>query len=70
MVVDIDNIVAQAIPIYTMKRPNPKSGKGDCPVTKQEKNHYRTIMKTKLEAATTDEARQKVIDHYTNLFSE
>jgi hypothetical protein len=70
MVIDIDNIVSKAIPIYTMKSPNPKSGKSDCPVTKQEKNHYRIIMKTKLEAAATDEARQKVIDHYTNLFSE
>ena len=61
--------IEQAIPIYTMKKPNPKSGKGDCPVTKQEKNHYRVIMKTKLEAARTDEERQKVIEYYTNLFN-
>jgi hypothetical protein len=66
----IDEIVAKAIPIYTWKKLNPKSGQKDCPQTKREKEHFRSVMKIKLEAAQTNEERQKVIDHYTNLFSE
>jgi len=61
--------IAGAIPIYTRKKPNPKSGKADCRITVREKEHYRTIMKMKMEAAATEEARQKVINHYTNLFN-
>jgi hypothetical protein len=67
---DFDIIIEQAIPIYTMKRPNPKSSKWDCNITKREKQHFRALMKIKLQAADSDEARQKVIDHYTNLFNE
>jgi len=66
----IDKIIEETIPIYTLKKPNPKSGKPDCPVTTREKEHYRSVMKMKLGAAITDEERQKVIDHYKGLWSE
>lgn len=66
----LDEIIARVIPIYTMKRPNPKSGKADCPNTKTEKRHFRTVMRTKLGAAKTEEERQKVIDHYKEKWSE
>jgi hypothetical protein len=66
----VDEIVAGAIPIYTVKRPNPKSGKPDCNITKMEKEHFRYVMKTKLQAAKTVEERQKVIDHYKSKWSE
>lgn len=64
----IRTLVAQAIPIYTLKNTNPKSGKPDCPVTTREKEHYRTVMKLKLGAAKTEQERKKWIDHYTKLF--
>jgi repressor of nif and glnA expression len=58
------------IPIYTNKNPNPKSGKPDCNITRMEKEHFRTVMKMKLQAANTDEERQKVIDHYKSKWSD
>lgn len=67
---DFEELVNSAIPIYTRRKPNPKSGKEDCRITVREKEHFREVMKMKLEAATTEEARQKIIDHYTNLFNE
>lgn len=70
MVVDIDKIVEQTIVIYTEKRPNPKSGKKDCNITKREKEHFRTVMKTRLQAAKTEEERQSIIDHYKSKWSE
>ena len=66
----IEKVIAQAIPIYTRKKPNPKSGKEDCNITVREKNNFRLIMKSKLTRAKTEEDRKKVIDHYTNLFNE
>jgi hypothetical protein len=69
MVAEIDNIIAQAIPIYTRKKPNPKSGKEDCNITKREKEHFRAVMKMKMEAAGEGD-RRNIIDHYTNLFNE
>lgn len=65
-----DRIVGETIVIYTDKKPNPKSGKKDCNITKREKEHFRAVMKTRLQAAKTEEERQKVIDHYKQLFSE
>lgn len=67
---DIDEIVANAIPIYTRKKPNPKSGKEDCPITTREKEHFRYVMKNKLGAAKTEEERLKIIEYYKQLFSE
>jgi hypothetical protein len=67
---DIDKLVGIVIPIYTRKKPNPRSGKKDCPITKREKERFRVLMKKKLMAAKTEEERQKVIDHYKGLFSE
>jgi hypothetical protein len=67
---EIDKVVADAIPIYTERRPNPKSGKWDCNITRNEKNHFRYLMKAKLMAALTDKERQKVIDHYKSIWSE
>lgn len=67
---DIDKVVAETIVIYTERRPNPKSGKWDCNITKREKEHFRYLMKHKLIAAKTEEEKQKVIDHYKQLFSE
>jgi hypothetical protein len=67
---DIDNVVAATIVIYTEKHPNPKSGKKDCNITKREKEHFRLLMKVKLEAAKTEQERQEIIDHYKQLFSE
>ena len=63
-------LIEAAIPIYTRKRPNPKSGKPDCNITVTEKKNFRLIMKSKLSRAKTEEDRQKVIDHYKELFSE
>lgn len=65
-----DDIVNSAIPIYTHKKPNPKSGKPDCNITRMEKEHFRTVMKIKIGAAKTEEDRQKVIDHYKSAWSE
>jgi hypothetical protein len=67
---DIDKVIAATIPIYTQKKPNPKSGKPDCNITVMEKNNFRLIMKSKLTAAKTEQEGQKVIDHYKELFSE
>lgn len=63
-------IIEAAIPIYTDKNLNPKSGKPDCNITRMEKEHFRTVMKIKLGAAKTEENRQKVIDHYKSIWSE
>lgn len=65
-----DELVERIIPIYTIKNLNPKSGKQDCPITTREKEHFRYVMKMKLQAAGTDEERQKVIDHYKSKWSE
>jgi hypothetical protein len=65
-----EEIAAKIIPIYTRKRPNPKSGEADCPITTREKERFRALMKTKLEAAQTEEELQKVIDHYKEKWSE
>lgn len=67
---DIEELAIRAIPIYTRKKPNPKSGKQDCRITVREKEHFRSVMKMKLKAAQTEEARRVIIDHYTNLFNE
>ena len=66
----LEDIINEAIPIYTRKKPNPVSGRGDCPQTKREKEHFRYVMKAKLGAAKTEEERSKIIDHYKQLFSE
>lgn len=66
----IDDVIANVIPIYTIKKPNPKSGKPDCNITTREKEHFRNVMKMKLQAAGTEEERQKVIDHYKSKWSE
>ena len=68
--IDIDKVVAETIIIYTERRPNPKSGKWDCNITKREKEQFRLIMKKKLQAAKTEQELQAVIDHYKRLFSE
>lgn len=67
---DIEKVITETIPIYTMKHPNPKSGQPDCPITKMEKEHFRKIMMVKLGAAKTKEERQTVIDHYKSKWSE
>lgn len=69
-VTNIDKIVEETIPIYTDKRPNPKSGKKDCNITKREKEHFRYVMKTRLHAAKTEEERLSIIDHYKSKWSE
>jgi hypothetical protein len=70
MVDDIEKLIAVAIPIYTQNKPNPKSGKPDCNITVMEKKNFRLIMKSKLTAAKTEQERQKVIDHYKELFEQ
>jgi len=65
-----EEIVNSTIVIYTRKKPNPKSGRADCPNTRMEKEHFREIMKIKLGAANTEEERQKVIEHYKSVWSE
>lgn len=67
---DIEKVIEQTIPIYTIKKLNPKSGKEDCPITKREKERFRHIMKTKLLTAKTEEDRQQIIDHYKQLFEQ
>lgn len=69
MLIDID-VVGQAIPIYTRKKPNPKSGKPDCNITVTEKKNFRLIMKSKLSRAETEQERQGIIDHYKQLFEQ
>jgi hypothetical protein len=66
----LTDVIETIIPIYTLKNLNPKSGKQDCPITKREKERFRTLMKEKLMAAKNDEERQKVIDHYKQLFEQ
>lgn len=66
--ISIDEIIEQTIPIYTLKKPNPKSGKEDCPVTVKEKEGFRMMMKIKLEAAKSDKERQGIIDKYKKMF--
>jgi hypothetical protein len=70
MVDDIEKLIAVAIPIYTQNELNPKSGKTDCNITVMEKKNFRLIMKSKLTAAKTEQERQKVIDHYKELFEQ
>lgn len=69
-VINIDDVVAKAIPIYTRKKRNPKSGKWDCNITVREKEHFRAVMKIKMNAAQTDEQRQNIIDHYKSKWCE
>lgn len=66
----LEDIINVTIPIYNLKKPNPKSGKADCPITKMEKEHFRAVMKIKMEAAKTEEERQGIIDHYKRKWSE
>jgi hypothetical protein len=63
-------IIDRTIPVYTNKRPNPKSGKPDCNITVIEKKNFRLIMKSKLIRAETEEERQGIIDHYKRLFEQ
>jgi hypothetical protein len=65
-----EQIVNSTIVIYTRKKLNPKSGRADCPNTVSEKNHFRYVMKLKLEAAKTEEQRKEVIEHYKSIWSE
>lgn len=65
-----EEIINASIPIYTRKRPNPKSGQPDCPNTKRDKEHFRKIMRIKLGAAKTEKERQGIIDHYKSKWSE
>lgn len=65
----IEELIIQTIPIYTIKNPNPKSGQPDCRITTREKENFRAIMKMKLMAARSDEEKQKLVDHYKQLFS-
>lgn len=44
----IDGMVKEVIPIYTMKNPNPRTGRGDCPLTKQYKELKKSRMKNEL----------------------
>jgi hypothetical protein len=68
--ISFDDAIVNAIPIYTRKKPNPKSGNEDCPITKREKEHFRNVMKIKLNAAKTEKEQQDIIEHYKQLFSE
>lgn len=67
---EIEAFVIGLLPIYTRKKPNPKSGQPDCPVTVKEKEGFRTLIKTKIEQANSEEERKHIIDKYTKLFSE
>jgi hypothetical protein len=64
----LDAIVAEAIQIYTLKKPNPKSGKADCRITVKEKEGFRMMMKIKLEAAKNDKEREQIIEKYKKMF--
>lgn len=66
---NIDELVIKTIPIYTIKNPNPKSGRPDCRITTREKENFRMIMRAKLQQARTAQERQKIVDHYKQLFS-
>jgi hypothetical protein len=68
--IDIEKLVNEAIPIYAIKNPNPKSGKEDCPVTKREKEHFRKIMEIKLKAAKDKNEIEAIVEKYKSLFSE
>lgn len=67
--IDIEEEVIKAIPIYTLKKPNPKSGKPDCNITVREKEHFREIMRIKLRAAKDEEKEKQIIEHYKRLFN-
>ena len=65
---NVFGIVEQAIPIYTIKKPNPKSGKEDCPQTTADKKRFREIMREKISEAASKEEVNNIIDKYKKMF--
>lgn len=49
----IDGMVKEVIPIYTLKNPNPRTGRGDCPLTKRYKEAKKERMRNELVAVVT-----------------
>lgn len=45
----MDELIAQIIPIYTNKNPDPETGERDCPIKVMHKEGKRYLMKAKLE---------------------
>jgi hypothetical protein len=58
---DFDELVRQTVPIYTIKNPDPKTGKEDCRLTKAMKEQRRFSMKNRLIEANGDHDKIKAI---------
>jgi hypothetical protein len=58
---NIDELVIQTIPIYTIKNPDPKTGREDCRLTTHMKEQRRFGMKNRLIEANGDEEKIKAI---------
>lgn len=58
---EIGELVANTIPIYTIKNPDPKTGKPDCRLTTHMKEQRRFSMKNRLIEANGDEDKIKAI---------
>lgn len=57
----IAKLVEDTVPIYTIKNPDPKTGKEDCRLTKAMKEQRRFSMKNRLIEANGDEEKIKAI---------
>ncbi len=51
----IDRLVEEVIPVYTVKRPNPATGKEDCRLVRIHKEGKRTMMRQRI---------QELVDRY------
>lgn len=62
---EIGELVAKTIPIYTNKKPDPKTGKEDCRLTKLFKEQRRLSMKNRLIEANGDQNKIKeIVERY------
>lgn len=60
-------IIEKTIPIYTIKKPNPKTGEKDCNITKHMKEQRRKTMKGRLIPVWGD---QKKVDEIVKRYAK
>lgn len=60
-IINYDEVVINTIPIYTIKNPDPKTGKEDCRLTTHMKEQRRFSMKNRLIEAGNDQDKIKAI---------
>lgn len=68
---DIDKLIVETIPIYTIKNPHPMKGRPDCNLNVFYKKGLREILKNKLTLALeTGEDIDLILEEYKNKVAE